>query len=303
MKKLMMGVLSSALTVLTQCHSNEEPLPEPQPQKQPNQSENPYEKVDIAQLMAGVEGTFVMYDKSRDLYVRFNETRAKKRFSPCSTFKIPNTLIALETGVAKSAYTTIRWDRDKYPKQPFWDELKKTAGVDWARDHTLKSAFRNSAVWCYREIAQKVGEDRMRGFLAKFDYGNQDISSGINRFWLEGSLEISAKEQVAFLGKLLNRQLGLSPKTLKAAFEVFEAEKVPGYTLYAKTGGGHVPGEPAIGWYVGIVRKGEADYIFAFNMAGRSYEDVATKRVKTAKAILKALGILPKEGNDGALIS
>lgn len=43
-------------------------------------------------------GTFIMYDISNKKYLMYNSARAFKRFSPGSTFKIPHSLIALETG-------------------------------------------------------------------------------------------------------------------------------------------------------------------------------------------------------------
>ena len=150
MKMLLQGLGVLAFVQLMHCQSNEDsPVGRQKPEK-PVQGDNPYAKVDLTPLMVGIEGTFVLYDKLRDRYVRYNEMRAADRFSPCSTFKIPNTLIGLETGAAKSAYMTIKWDQEKHPKQSFWDDLKRIAGVDWARDHTLKSAFRNSVVWYYK---------------------------------------------------------------------------------------------------------------------------------------------------------
>ncbi len=48
-------------------------------------------------------GAFVLYDLKRDAYVRYNEARCRERFSPYSTFKIPNSLIGLDTGVVPDA--------------------------------------------------------------------------------------------------------------------------------------------------------------------------------------------------------
>ena len=54
---------------------------------------------EFAAHFAGFTGTFVMYDPAGDKYIVYNEPQSKKRLSPCSTFKIYNSLIGLETGV------------------------------------------------------------------------------------------------------------------------------------------------------------------------------------------------------------
>ena len=52
------------------------------------------------------------------------------------------------------------------------------------------------------ELARRVGSQRMQKFLADIPYGNADISTGIDKFWLGTSLKISADEQVEFLRRL-----------------------------------------------------------------------------------------------------
>ena len=44
-------------------------------------------------------GTIVVYDQKADTQTIFNEERAATRYSPFSTFKIPNSIILLETEV------------------------------------------------------------------------------------------------------------------------------------------------------------------------------------------------------------
>jgi beta-lactamase class D len=226
-------------------------------------------------------------DVESDARVIHNAARAEMRLSPCSTFKIPNTLIALETGVVDGPGTTIEWDRQKYPKQPSWDFLKANAGVDWARDHTLSSAFEHSCVWFYQEVAKQIGVDRMTAFLKRFDYGNQDVSGGIDRFWLESSLKVSAMDQAAFLKRFVLGELGLTEKTRRDALEVFERERSGDAVLYAKTGGCY-----DLGWFVGFVDNGGDKSVFTFNMAG-TYEETSKKRISLSLEMLRALGAWP----------
>jgi beta-lactamase class D len=280
-----LSLLALALALATGCaHPAAAPTASPAPAPRgPSQ-----EIVDLSAHLAGLDGAFVLYDRGADRYVRHNPERAARRFSPCSTFKIPNTLIALDTGVATGADFAIPWDRERDPPEPWWDEL----GLDWKRDHTLASAFRNSVVWYYQEVARRIGKDRMDDYLARFDYGNRDTSAGIDRFWLTGSLEISADEQVEFLQRFYDGRLGVSKSATRTAKEIFVLERGDGWTLSAKTGSGNPAGGRALGWLVGYVERGSKVSFLALHLQGADAKLVRETRVPAAKAILKELGAL-----------
>ena len=177
----------------------------------------------LDKLLSGTNTAFVLYDKADDRYVRFDPERCRKRLTPFSTFKIPNSLIGLETGVIADPDAVVKWDQTKYPAEDHWPE-------GWKRDQSLRSAFKASAVWFYRDLAKKVGRESMSGFLKRFEYGNQDQCGGIDTFWLNSSLKISADEQVEFLKAFLDGQLGLAPRTNRIAREIMVYEKTPAYT-------------------------------------------------------------------------
>lgn len=46
----------------------------------------------------GLKGTFVLYDVGKNEFSGYDRRRAETRYVPASTFKIPNSLIALEYG-------------------------------------------------------------------------------------------------------------------------------------------------------------------------------------------------------------
>src|SRR5262245_1865034 len=166
---------------------------------------------DLRPYFKNVEGCFVLYDLKNDRYLRYNEQRCRRRFSPFSTFKIPNSLIGLETGVIKDAEFVIPWDRVKYPPQENWNVEPFS---HWGQDHTLRTAIKYSVVWYYRELATRVGSARMKDNLEKLRYGNRDISGGIDRFWLNSSLRISPDEEVEFLKALYLEKLPVSKRSL-----------------------------------------------------------------------------------------
>ncbi len=136
---------------------------------------------------ADTTGTFAVLDVAGGRIVVTDRERAEAGFLPASTFKIPNSLIALETGVVADADSTM------FP----WDKVVRDFDA-WNRDHTLRTAFKASAVPVYQDIARKIGPERMQEYVDKFDYGNRDIGGApIDMFWLDGALRISAFQQIA----------------------------------------------------------------------------------------------------------
>jgi beta-lactamase class D len=246
---------------------------------------------DLSPFFKDTTGAFVLYDRNNNRYLRYNVARCRTQFSPKSTYKIPNSLIGLETGVIRDADFAIKWDREKYPPQSTWNQ---EPFIHWGRDHTLRSAIKHSVVWYYRELALRVGESRMKTYLQALDYGNQDISGGIDNFWLNGRLKISADEQVEFLKKFHAEQLPSSRRAIQIVKDILILEKTPSYTLSAKTGGGSIAEGKYIGWFVGYLETNGNVYFFALNLEGASYQAIREKRIEVTKQILTSLGYLPK---------
>ncbi|HEX8776016.1 MAG TPA: class D beta-lactamase [Pyrinomonadaceae bacterium] len=245
---------------------------------------------DLSPYFKETEGCFVLYDLKRASYTRYNEARCRVRFNPKSTFKIPNSLIGLETGVIRDAEFVIPWDKQKYPPDG-WDT---EPFISWKRDHTLRTAFQNSVVWYYRELAKRVGPERMKKYVTAFDYGDQNISGDIDYFWLNNTLKISADEQVEFLKRFYLYRLPVSKRSVDIVKEIMVREQTPLYTLRGKTGGGALESGKYIGWYVGYVETGGNTYFFATNIEGPTYESIRDKRIELTKQILSGMGVLPK---------
>lgn len=228
---------------------------------------------------AHVEGTFVMYDYQSGTYSGYHESRWDSAYIPASTFKIFNALVALETGVIKDVGTVIPWDSTVYQRS------------EWNHDHTLASAFKVSAVWVYQELARRIGEKRMQMFLDSVGYGNRTMGGPIDRFWLNGGLRITPREQIGFLVRLHQNALPFSIETMRRVRSIMEVERTSEYTLRAKTGWSDAT-RPEVGWYVGYVERKDGFYFFATELDITKDEDVK-KRVELSRRILEALGVLP----------
>jgi len=156
----------------------------------------------------------------------------------------------------------------------------------WNKDHDLQSAFKHSAVWFYQEMARRIGPERMQRYINEIAYGNRDIGGGIDRFWLDGNLRITAREQVDFLVKLYGDQLPFSQRTIKIVKDIAIAEKTDSYTLRAKTGWAK-----EIGWWVGYVERGDQPYFFAMNIDIKKDDDLPA-RMAVTRNILREMKIL-----------
>lgn len=256
------------------------PPPEAPPAESAPDTAELVERADFAEHFdeAGAVGTFVAYDPAAGRILAHDTAHAARRVLPASTFKIPNSLIALETGVVADTSAVFAWDGQERSYAP------------WNRDHTLATAFQYSVVWAYQDIARRVGEEQMRGYLQRADYGNADIGGGIDRFWLDGALRISPLEQVAFLQRLHERTLPFRGEVMDAVEGIMLEERGEGYVVHAKTG--WALGEPGVGWYVGYVVRAEGPVYFALCMDMDRMEQ-APQRAAIARAILAELGALP----------
>ena len=235
----------------------------------------------LASFFSGYQATFVLLDVKRHTYQHYNPQLAATRFSPCSTFKIPNSLIGLETGVIPDENFTIKWNGTHYPIAP------------WNHDHTLTTAFANSVVWYYQELARRVGVKRMRHYVQSVHYGNEDTSSGITTFWLSRSLKISAEEQVAFLNRLVHNRLPFSTRSMNILRRIMVISDKGRVTLRGKTGtaGDTKKKIATMGWFVGYVTRPDGMYIFATNIQGGSNPSGKTARQITER-ILADRGLL-----------
>lgn len=235
----------------------------------------------------GTTGTFVALKPDEKLSILSDSVRARQPFLPASTFKIPNSVIALETGVVKDP------DKDVFK----WDGVTRDI-PDWNKDQTLRSAIAVSAVPVYQQIARRVGPTRMQSYVDAFDYGNHNIGGGIDRFWLSGSLRISAVQQIAFLDKLRRRKLPVSKRAQDLTVDILPVTKVGDSIIRAKTGLTGVTDKSmtdgkgvAVGWLVGWAEKGSAQTVFALNLDVREPKHSAA-RMKIAQLCLADIGAI-----------
>jgi beta-lactamase class D len=234
------------------------------------------EDADIEQLFKtdGVEGALLIESLNGDVQYTNNSTKAELAHIPASTFKIPNTLIALEEGVINDQFEIIKWDGVERQYAP------------WNADQTLATAFARSCVWCYQRFAKEIGDARYKHYLDVFEYANQKTGLDVETFWLDGDLRVSPRDQIHFLRKVYFEQLPVKSRNIKTLKEIMLADETLAYKLRAKTGW---KGEN--GWYVGYVEAGDKVWFFAHHMIVNDKGDLPLRR-KLVMDALKLKGII-----------
>lgn len=231
---------------------------------------------------AGFEGAFVLLDPAANLRREVNPAQVAVGHLPASTFKIPNTLIGLNTGVIPDVTFSLPWDGVKR-----WVKA-------WNRDHDLASAMKYSVVWFYQEVARRIGEVRMREWVEKLDYGNRDIGGGIDQFWLDGAIRISPRQQVEFLMHLHQNQLPVSPESREIVDQITVLEIGDNHVLRGKTGLTLEAGN-TVGWLIGSVEhQGQRVFFATLLLAeGEQFDRVMPARHELTRAFLHRYGVLP----------
>lgn len=240
-------------------------------------------RADLAKRFADEDtiGTFVGYKVDDYLIIASDKNRSGEAMLPASTFKIPNSVIALETGVVEDP------DKDVFK----WDGVVRSI-EGWNKDHTLRTAIAASAVPVYQEIARRIGAERMQKYVDLFEYGNRDIGGGIDQFWLTGNLRIDPVQQVDFVDRLRRGVLPVGKRSQEQVRDILTVTKVGDAVIRGKTGllGAEV-GKPSLGWLVGWAEKGSAITVFALNMDCREPRHIAG-RMKVAQQCLTDIGAI-----------
>lgn len=238
--------------------------------------------VDWSEYFNGLNGTAVIYDPSASRYTIYNQDLAETRRSPCSTFKIISSLIALEHGIIKLEDSTRTWSGEM-----FWNE-------NWNKDIDFSEAFRTSCVWYFRQVIDDIGKEMMQKELNKLQYGNCDISDWEGRlntnnsnraltgFWIESSLLISPKEQVEVMERIFGSDSGYSEETKNELKRVMLVQEESGtdISIYGKTGMGKADGITVDAWFTGFAESENGNIYFCVRLGETEGMNVSSTLAK-----------------------
>lgn len=210
----------------------------------------------------------LLYDLKKDKFMDVvNERRCQEQVPAASTFKVALSVMGYDSGVLKDESKPVfKWNGQKLSIE------------GWNKDQTPTTWMRESTVWVSQEMTPRIGMRKIQDYLNAFDYGNQDMTSGLKFAWLtpgpitpgavQNSLKISPYQQVNFLKRLWKKDLKTSPYSQEMTQKIMLHEESPnGSILIGKTGSGY-KGEKydlRIGWYVAHLQSKESEYIVVVN--------------------------------------
>ena len=241
-------------------------------------------EADYSAYFDGLNGAAVFYDVKKGQYTVYNAELADTPRSPCSTFKIISSLIALENGILKPEDSMRTWSGEV-----FWNEA-------WNRDLDFRDAFRTSCVWYFREVIDAVGQESMQEALNRLQYGNCDISDWEGRlntnqnnraltgFWLESSLLISPKEQTQVMERIFGMDSIYSERTREELRQVMLVAEYdhPDIKIYGKTGMGKADGITVDAWFTGFAENDTENktVYFCVYLGRTDYQNVTSTAAK-----------------------
>jgi len=202
----------------------------------------------------GLVGSITIYDLKNDKWIYSDEKDAETRLLPASSFKILNSLIALEVKAIKTN-GVLKWDGTN-------KMFRGKVIASWNSDTDIETAFKNSTIWFYVELSKKIGKKRYKEYLNKINYGNLKLDEKGFDFWNYGDFAVSPKDQINFLLKFYKNELPFSKENMEYVKNIMIQEKNDNYVLKGKTGWG-IRKEQEIGWYIGYIEVKNNVYFFA----------------------------------------
>lgn len=249
------------------CATRPDPAPGEAPGAAPTPCDVPLEGHDAFER-AGLEGVFVLRDDATGCTRSTDDHLADTPLRPQSTFKIPNALIGLETGVIEGAAHSWRWDG------------APRALAEWQQDLDLEGALRVSCVPCFQDVARRIGRDRMDTWLRVLQYGNEDTAGPIDAFWLDGGpLRITPRGQVVFVHRMLAGAMPVRREHVALLWDRLLIERTSRGSLRGKTGLGTLDGR-AIGWLVGYSEVEDRRFVYATFVRSREGADLDAERTR-----------------------
>lgn len=234
-----------------------------------------------------VNGSITVYHTGSESWVYSDSIDAQKLSLPASTFKIPNSLIALETGTITDEHEVIVWDG----KENTFFGIRIDA---WNQDTDMKTAFRTSAIWFYEKLAKQISKNIYKQYLDEISYGNGDFSEKGDDFWNFGNFGISPIDQILFLKNFYRETLPFSKESVAIVKNLMVIEETDAYTISGKSGWTKTENLD-IGWLVGYVEKGTDTWFFATRISkplSADNPEFSSCRTGITTSVLENIGAL-----------
>lgn len=208
-------------------------------------------------------GSFALLHNANKSFKIYNLSDYKdSAYIPGTAFNIVNGLIAIENGTIT-------------------DENSQLAVSDTTTS-TLKTAVDKNAPF-FDSLSVKTGKDKMQFWLDSLHYGNLKVNN-LTDFWNDGSLTITADEQLGLVTGLHFSSLPLQKRTQAAVNGLLHREANSKYTLgYNKGIAPHAGGYVAHinGWII------ENKHVYFFSQTTKSAD--STSLMQNSETLLRSI--------------
>lgn len=205
-----------------------------------------------ADVFGGRKGCFLLMDLKDGRVVE--EAGHNKRLPPCSTFKVAAAVMAFDAKIL-SLDRVFAWNGVEDPRP------------ECNQDQTAASWMERSVIWVTQVLTRQLGMARVTDYLAKFAYGNQDFSGGLDQAWLCTSLLIDSRQQARFMSDLWREKLPVSPEAQRLTKQILVVQTSGSSKLSGKTGSGTWE-DIDLGRYAGILQCPQGEYVVVLDFQG-----------------------------------
>jgi len=205
---------------------------------------------------AGVVGSFALLENGTGKFTIANLSHYKdSASSPLSSFFILPTLIALDKGIINHNQAT-------------WVSMDSTA--------------------YYQNTITQIGRQEILKTIDSIKYGKGVVSANLNEFWKDGSLKITADEQLGFIKKLFFKDLPFQKRSQEIFKKMMVKEENSNYTL------SYLPATDSLTnntWVLGYEEENTHIYFFVLHTTGKTAA-ASNNSVILLKKILLQQGFL-----------
>ncbi len=203
------------------------------------QSRSPWDEARVASAFKGMD--YLLLVNEKDGRLQRGGLDPKALWLPCSTFKLPHALIALERGAITLQNNTLTCD----PKE--CHHAHGTLG--------LEMAIRESCLSYFRQVARRIGVEGERAGIKALGYPATGALDPADAFWMQSAtFGITPEAQLSWIHRFYHEVLGVKPEHLQAVRAATRRTETAAWTLWGKTGSSRLQHGWAHGWFVGQVQ-------------------------------------------------
>jgi beta-lactamase class D len=156
--------------------------------------------------------------------------------------------------------------------------------------HDTSSWVSLDSVNYYNALIEKIGRSAILKSIDSLHYGKGIVSNDLNSFWKNGSLRITADEQLGFIKKLYFGQLAFQKKSQDLFKKMILKEDNASYQLSYMLGSDKT--NEARFWIVGYVEENKHPYFFVMHFETKNTAFDNDQAVSLLKSILLQQGFL-----------